>query len=65
MPDKNNCNKETGIFGTVLPRDLARKASVVAAMEGKSRSSLMRELLEEYLNNYKIPEELKDIVIPR
>jgi metal-responsive CopG/Arc/MetJ family transcriptional regulator len=39
------------ICGVVLPSGLALEARVIAAMQGKSRSKLMRELLEEYLKN--------------
>ena len=42
---------ETQVYGVVLPVLLARKARVIAAMEGKSRSMLMRELLVNYLAN--------------
>jgi metal-responsive CopG/Arc/MetJ family transcriptional regulator len=37
-------------YGVVLPPDVASQARIVAAMQGKSRSSLMRELLIEYLD---------------
>ena len=46
----------SNVFGVVLPRELARKARVVAAMQGKSRSRLMRDLLEKYLKSYSSPE---------
>jgi metal-responsive CopG/Arc/MetJ family transcriptional regulator len=37
------------IFGVVLPLDVAQHARVWAILEHKSRSQLMRELLEKYL----------------
>ncbi len=40
---------ETQIFGVVLPVEIARRARILAAMEGKSRSRLIRDLLESYL----------------
>lgn len=43
---------KSGVYGVVLPREVAREARVVAAMEGKSRSKLMRDLLEKYLKSY-------------
>ena len=39
----------TQICGVVLPHDVAKEARIVAAMEGKSRSQLMRDLLLDYL----------------
>lgn len=52
---------ETNVCGVVLPQEVARKARVVAAMEGKSRSKLMRDLLEKYLRSYSDVElELKE-----
>ena len=46
---------ETKIFGVVLPIDVAQKARIVAAQEGKSRSRLMRDLLENYLKSLDHP----------
>ena len=43
---------KSNVYGVVLPLDIAKKARVVAAMEGKSRSRLMRDLLEKYLKSY-------------
>ncbi len=43
---------KSNVYGVVLPREVAREARVVAAMEGKSRSRLMRDLLEKYLKSY-------------
>ncbi|RJP51870.1 MAG: hypothetical protein C4586_03710 [Anaerolineaceae bacterium] len=40
---------QTQIYGVVLPIHIAQRARVVAAMNGKSRSSLMRDLLLDYL----------------
>jgi metal-responsive CopG/Arc/MetJ family transcriptional regulator len=37
------------IYGVVLPVEIAQRARVVAAMQGTSRSRLMRDLLEKYL----------------
>jgi len=39
----------TQICGVVLSPNVAKQARVAAAMEGKSRSKLMRELLIAYL----------------
>ena len=41
---------QTQIYGVVLPVHVAQRARVVAAMNGTSRSGLMRDLLLEYLN---------------
>ena len=41
--------EQTQIYGVVLPIQIAQRARVVAAMNGKSRSSLMRDLLLDYL----------------
>ena len=43
---------KSNVYGVVLPSEIARKARIVAALEGKSRSKLMRDLLEKYLNKY-------------
>ena len=43
---------ETRICGVVLPVDIAQRARVVAALENKSRSRLMRDLLESHLQTY-------------
>lgn len=40
---------QTQIYGVVLPLDIAHRARIVAATMGKSRSSLMRDLLMAYL----------------
>ena len=37
------------VYGVVLPTEIARRARILAAMEGKSRSKLMRDLLVNYL----------------
>ena len=37
------------IYGVTLPVHIAQRARIVAAMSGKSRSSLMRDLLLDYL----------------
>jgi len=42
-------NTQNQIYGVVLPVHIAQRARVVAAMNGKSRSSLMRDLLLDYL----------------
>lgn len=44
--------EQTQICGVVLPVRIAQRARIVAAMNGKSRSSLMRELLLDYLARY-------------
>jgi metal-responsive CopG/Arc/MetJ family transcriptional regulator len=41
--------KQKQIYGVCLPVHVAQRARVVAAMNGKSRSSLMRDLLLDYL----------------
>ena len=43
---------KSNVYGVVLPSEIARKARIVAALEGKSRSKLMRDLLEKYLQKY-------------
>jgi metal-responsive CopG/Arc/MetJ family transcriptional regulator len=43
---------QTQIYGVSLPMDVAHRARVLAATQGKSRSGLMRDLLMEYLNKY-------------
>lgn len=43
---------KSSVYGVVLPSEIARKARIVAALEGKSRSKLMRDLLEKYLKKY-------------
>ena len=40
------------ICGVVMSAEMAHEARVVAALEGKSRSKLMRELLAHYLEAY-------------
>jgi len=40
---------EKGVYGTVLERDLAQRARIIAAMEGTSRSALMRRLIAQYV----------------
>jgi metal-responsive CopG/Arc/MetJ family transcriptional regulator len=57
---KRMSKSETGVYGVVLPKEIAEKARVVAAIEGKSRSRLMRDLLEDYLKNYKLPDWIED-----
>ena len=39
----------TQIYGVSLPQDVAYRARIVAAMQGRSRSGLMRDLLVDYL----------------
>ena len=43
---------KTQVFGVVLTPELAHRARVVAAIEGKSRSRLIRDLLENYLKGF-------------
>ncbi len=45
-------NTQNQIYGVVLPVHIAQRARIVAAMKGKSRSSLMRDLLLDYLKRY-------------
>jgi hypothetical protein len=45
---------QTQIYGVVLPVHIAQRARVVAAMNGTSRSSLMRDLLLDYLKRYEV-----------
>ena len=40
---------EKQIYGVVLPNEVAFQARIVAAFQGKSRSSLIRGLLVDYL----------------
>jgi hypothetical protein len=40
---------KNSVYGVVLSFEIAQKARVVAAMQGMSRSKLMRGLLEDYL----------------
>jgi predicted DNA-binding protein len=42
------------VYGVVLPTEIARRARILAAMEGKSRSKLMRDLLESYLTMWEL-----------
>jgi hypothetical protein len=39
------------VYGVVLPFEIAQKARVVDAIQGMSRSKLMRDLLEKYLKS--------------
>jgi hypothetical protein len=48
----NMINTQNQIYGVVLPIHIAQRARVVAAMNGKSRSNLMRDLLLDYLKQY-------------
>ncbi len=43
---------KTTVCSVALPSEAAREARVVAAMEGTSRSALMRQLLLDYLEGY-------------
>jgi metal-responsive CopG/Arc/MetJ family transcriptional regulator len=43
---------KTQSFGVILPRELAYRTRIVAAMQGKSRSRLIRDLLEDYLEEH-------------
>ena len=40
------------IFSVVMSADVARRARVVAALQGKSRSRLLRDILTDYLKQY-------------
>ena len=50
---------ENQVYGVVLPPETAHKARVVAALEGKSRSQLIRDLLENYLRGYDSPKSIR------
>lgn len=55
------------VYGVVLPVDLAQQARVVAALQDKSRSKLMRELLTDYLNKFSSYQKIGngDTVFPK
>lgn len=55
---------DTQVYGVVLPLKLAYKARVVAAIEGKSRSKLIRELLENYLECFDWTDNIDHVVKP-
>ncbi len=40
---------KNNVYGVVLSKEIAAKARVIAAMQGMSRSKLIRILLENYL----------------
>ncbi len=39
------------VYGVVLSSEIAQKARIVAALQGMSRSKLIRILIENYLNS--------------
>lgn len=45
-------NTKNQVYGVVLPAHIAQRARIIAAMQGKSRSKLMRDLLLDYLQRY-------------